>query len=707
MTPHQNIFKGGNEGNLVQAQSIDQVILSAPVPMPLSLASLPSQGGFVGRGRDLEELLKTLGPAGSNVGPNTVLLTGSPGVGKTALALRAGRLAMNDGWFNGGVLYFDLRGYSISQPVTIDESVDGMIAALAGSALGTQSAQVGKEALIRAKLAELEDAGKRMLIIADNVATTDHIAVLRPGGSTHRLIVTSRNTLPIAAARIFEVGRLRATESMNLIRYAIQIAHPGDSRLSERRNELGRIVELCDNLPLALAIVAQILASDRGESLAQLAGRLEATRDRLDELEYDDSLAIRAAFDTSYVRLQSRQAKTFRMLSINKGPYNTVGSAAALIDSDEAVSRRILGSLLRAHMLERTPDQRGYQMHDLLQIYSIERCEQEESRSERKLAAVRLLDYLRSRVSAARAFIDPMVAKSRQRSSIFTERKDAYLWLRTEAPNLSGAVELALEYGFHQKAMRIAQAVFQYARQQGWRGWMRMFSLALEATNRCGNSLDKADALEYAGNATQAHGDAAAAQQYFAEAARLLADAGDRPREAYARYCAASAMHELGNLGEAVESYRGALALQSEYGSLHGQIRIHAALARAYTGLGRTTEASAHVLESSRLSQIAAIRPGVGYGPNPQGAAISDVEIRLIKYLRSDHQLALDFRRTFSDQYGDAQTFLNLAEAYGNDRQFEKARHCADQAKRLFTSLDATDELTQVNNIMTVAGDSL
>ncbi|MEU4210753.1 ATP-binding protein [Streptomyces sp. NPDC026206] len=82
-------------------------------PAPCAPAALPSAPCLlVGREKQVSELLERLDPGGSG-SPTTVVsaVAGLAGVGKTALALHAAHVAAGHGWFPGGVLFVDLRGY--------------------------------------------------------------------------------------------------------------------------------------------------------------------------------------------------------------------------------------------------------------------------------------------------------------------------------------------------------------------------------------------------------------------------------------------------------------------------------------------------------------------------------------------------------------------------------------------------------------------
>src|SRR6266849_1559744 len=111
-----NTISGGTQyGPVLQGRDfrdvhIENVVQAASAPV--ALAQLPPlEAGFTGRDREIAEIISLLSAA-SDAGAVVVsALAGLAGVGKTALAVRAGHAARQAGWFPGGVLFLDLRGY--------------------------------------------------------------------------------------------------------------------------------------------------------------------------------------------------------------------------------------------------------------------------------------------------------------------------------------------------------------------------------------------------------------------------------------------------------------------------------------------------------------------------------------------------------------------------------------------------------------------
>lgn len=88
------------------------------------------------------------------------------GIGKTALAVEAAHRARAEGWFPGGTLFVDLRGYD-DNPVTADQAVLALLDAL-GVRDGELPERIERQYdAYRALLTERQD---RILLILDNAS---------------------------------------------------------------------------------------------------------------------------------------------------------------------------------------------------------------------------------------------------------------------------------------------------------------------------------------------------------------------------------------------------------------------------------------------------------------------------------------------------------------------------------------------------------
>jgi tetratricopeptide (TPR) repeat protein len=418
------------------------IISTGTGPVPQATAALPAPPAhLVGRTSEAEQLLELLDPEGQ--GPSAVVVSavsGLAGIGKTALALHvAHEAAIVRNWYPGGVLFVNLRGYDAEGQVTGGQALAALLRALGVRDKDLPSTTDEQAAVYRSELARMADQGRRVLLVADNASTAAQVSPLIPARREHRLVVTSRDILAALPARQLGLYELAPGPARELISDSLTRARPDDARPSREREALDEVVRHCGRLPLALEIAAARLTGDPGLSLAAFAAELADTRGRLEHLRYDDgghSLAVRAAFEGSYRRLDPAQALLFRLLSLNPGPDLATDAAEALIGRP---ARGLLADLARTALLSEQPVGAGrWRMHDLIRLYAAELAEGDDA-GELAEAADRLLEHYSTTFEAATSLlVDLPEERIRQR---FGSRSEALSWLKGERANLTAAAQ--------------------------------------------------------------------------------------------------------------------------------------------------------------------------------------------------------------------------------------------------------------------------
>lgn len=335
-------------------------ILNLPQPAPEARHALPRDiADFTGRQTELSWIEETIG-----AWPVVVIHDG-PGVGKSALATHAAhRLRAR---FPKAQLYVRLGGER--QPaVSAEEALRTLLTQL-GVAPGAMPADIeGREALYRSRMLS-------GLVLLDNAMSVRQVRHLLPSDAECVTLITSRSNLAeLEGARALDLGRLTETEAFDLLQRLL----PPD-RAGADPETVRRIAGLCDELPLALRVVASLLNSRSRQHipLAAFADELADERSRLDLLQSQDR-AVRASFDLSYATLSTPAARAFRLLGVLQVPNVSRGLASAVGASPDAIAE-----LTDAYLLEREADGR-MRFHDLMRLFAEERAIDQEPPQQRR-----------------------------------------------------------------------------------------------------------------------------------------------------------------------------------------------------------------------------------------------------------------------------------------------------------------------------------
>ncbi|WP_107460978.1 AfsR/SARP family transcriptional regulator [Streptomyces sp. MA5143a] len=359
----------------------------APSPTPLRPARLPADNPvFVGRDAELGTLLWITDAAAASTGaPATVLVSGMPGIGKTALAVHwAHRVADR---FPDGRLHVSLRGFdAVRPPLEPDEALRGMLGALGVPAARMPAGVDSLAGLYRSTL-----AGRRLLVLLDDAADTEQVRPLLPAGPGSLTLVTSRLALSGLTASGAHPLHLDLPSTADA--GAALARRVGQDRTAAEPGAAAEIVARCGRLPLALAVVAA-RAADRPEfPLSAIAAELRHPGDGLDAFADAGGVpGLRTAFGPSYRRLPPEHARLFRLLALRPGPDITPGTAAALAGLPPRRTRLLLDELADAHLVtEHAPGR--YVQHPLLRLFAAELTAGYDSPTERRAALHRLRTY--------------------------------------------------------------------------------------------------------------------------------------------------------------------------------------------------------------------------------------------------------------------------------------------------------------------------
>jgi hypothetical protein len=495
-----NTISGGTfSGPVLQGRDFTNttIVTNHAAAAPVALAQLPALvTGFTGREAELAQIGGLLDPAGNAAAVVVSAVAGLAGVGKTALAIHAGHAARKAGWFGGGVLFIDLHGYD-QMPVQPGQALDARLRALGVPGEHIPDGTEQRAGLYRSVLAQI---GEPVLILADNASAEAQVRPLLPGPGPHRVIATSRHTLAGLGARLLGVTILDPAAAVALLDRVLRAARPEDDRISGDNAAAARLAKVCGGLPLALQIIAALLAADPALAAGELADALTNEVGRLETLRYDDGSgvsapSVAAAFELSYQRLDADAALLFQLLPADPGPDVSTAAAAALAGFwPLGRARMVLGQLSRAHLVEAGNGGAGrWRMHDLVRLYARQLSGTDAGKREQ--AIDRLLAYYVNGAIGANSHMQARVGTATP--AWFTGREGALAWLDAEWPNLIAAVTMAAGTGRDQIAMNLSLA---FSRYLSWRRrfdeWIAVMSISRDCARRQENHAYEAAVLD-------------------------------------------------------------------------------------------------------------------------------------------------------------------------------------------------------------------
>ncbi|NUP14928.1 MAG: tetratricopeptide repeat protein [Streptomyces sp.] len=668
---------------------------------PTALDALPARpAGFTGRGEEVEELLRAFDPAVAG-GPEAVLvaaLSGLGGIGKTALAVEAAHEACEKGWFPGGVLFLDLQGYD-DDPVTGEQALEALLRALGVEPERIPMRADERGALYRSLLAERGRGA--VLVVADNASSPKQVRPLLPGDARHRVLVTSRNKLPQLGARLLTLDELTPGEAYELLDRALRIADPADSRIAEEAEAAMRLASRCGHLPLALQIVAALLALDRDRPVDELVADLSEFRRRLVHLD-DGERSVRAAFDLSYRRLEPDQARLLRLLALAPGGEVTTEAVTAMT-GEYVPPTRALDGLARAHLVGRGNGRGRWRLHDLVRAFGAGVVAgNAEFREEGEVARGRLLEsYLRwSDAADDRLRWLPGLPEPER----FVDRGQALAWLDAERAGLVGAVQWAGEERFTQKAVELAECLAVYL---GWRryfgDWITVARAAREAAHRVGDLRSEGGAWDDLGNALREAGRSQEAVDAHIRARDMFRTLDDRHREAVVWNNLGLALFEVGRSEEAVDAHIRARDMYQAVGDSHRQAIAWNNLGADLREVGQVEEAVDAHIRARDMYQAVGDRHGEGMAWHNLGSALRDMGRHedAIEAYGKDLKICYEFE----DWYGAGVTLESLARAHEEALSAAEARsyylQAADAYARAHVPDRAVAAQTAATNLLT------
>ncbi|GAB3156307.1 hypothetical protein GCM10027290_54000 [Micromonospora sonneratiae] len=653
---------------------------SAPLRITRTLTA--DRADFTGRATELGYLY-TLLPTPESP-PATVVVSGLGGVGKTALAVHAAHKLSP--YFPDIQLQVDLLGFGPScQPPADPASVLADLLVV----LGVPTDQIPTSPQARAALYRDRLAGRRALILLDDVANEGQVRPLLPGSPGCFVLVTSRSRLTgLDDAQHLVLDTFPPRDALTLFTRIV-----GEPRRLAEPAVATEICELVGGLAIAITVVGGRLKARPAWSLESLARSLRDEHARLAELETGDR-SVQAAFNVSYHPLTEQTRRVFRLLAVHPGEDVTVESVAALADLDLATASRTMECLLDVSLVQQASPGR-YRMHDLVRAYARERGRGEDPPEVRREALHRVISWYLHSAHSARALLYPGIrplpladGTTPRNPLAFDDHQAALAWCEAERAALTAAVAAAASNDLPDLAWQLPRVLLEfYDLRKHWNDWIDTHQVALAAATRAADPAARAHILHGLGGAYRHLDRYEEALDHCREALTLWRQTDDRSGEAGTLNFLGVVYRNLMRYDESVETYRRGLQLYREIGYRYGEGIILNNLGDVCREWGRFEEAIDYFQQAVPLRRETGHRFGEGHTYDGLGAthlAVGDLD-RALPLLRR----ALEIRRDIGDRWGTAETLDTLGRAHralGEDRT---ALDCWAESAAIFDQLDA------------------
>ena len=566
-------------------------------------------GRFYGRVQELAEIRRRL-----ERGDRTIVLSGMPGIGKSALALRVPRHFSSE-------FTSDLRDLAMD-PLPRKEDVVGRIAQrLLGDWAKDMSPEDQEEQVVDAfhNTAAVLIVDNYEAVVTEVARPTDSPLRARaldlgrffrrltrdPDGEGVLLVTTSEAAVQFASGLPLDIGPVDLLTALHIyadnagrqvgreVRQMIEGWEqdrrggqpPSEEEIRRLLPSVAQLLEALGRHPLAIRLVGGVLADTREKEskvAADVSRLLQSAADSYEEVERHRTLA--ACLDYGFKKLPDDTARTiFLRLPIFNSPFTRNSAQAVLHDVDD-VGRHLLRltdrGLLERLTLDRADDP-FYVLRPLARWYACENT------AEDRLAA----DALRM----ARHYSGVL--------SDITSKPGGYAsqWLEVVLPDLKASFAVLEGEDREVFGHRLAGLLTRAGRYSEAIGVLeQLATLSKDA----GHHERRAGALHDQANLHRRRGEYAPAVRLYDEALAIWRESRNRVGEGWTLHEQGNVARAQGNLNAAVPLYEEALQIWRQCGVANGHDWTSHELANVYRDLGNLDRARGmleELLSSARV----------------------------------------------------------------------------------------------------------
>ncbi|MFD6553352.1 tetratricopeptide repeat protein [Streptomyces sp. NPDC058398] len=679
-----------------------------------SFGQLPEQEGpFTGRRTELSRIARWVhaARASTETRPTVVVLHGTPGSGRSTLAVRAAH-ALKDQF--RGACVVDLRGGSPDDPpLTTRDALLHLLNRLGApreQLLFRERSSQDQQVKRLSELYHQHLTGLPVTIVLDDASDAEQVRTLVPERSESLVLVTAREPLDLPAGlsawvHQLPVEALDAAGSEELLTAAAQDASgPYDAESADR------IRELCGGLPLALRVAGSSLGPRTPRALA---GDLAA---------YGPVEPVERALWLRYTDQSDAARRLLRRLALAGRASLGAAAAASLLATDEPEALRHLTALSRAGLIDHVRGSR-YRLHDLVRTFAAARLLDEEEASERTAAQERLIVNYAELADSVIRLVDGRTSTRADQFGPqgFTSLDAALRWLDDESSFITAALRHA--EGVNQAAvLHLLGALCDYCLLRGDLYRLGEISELTQAVDqgllvrsvqwRTGIAARQLGELDKARTTLaavvdlyfEAHHDAGAAralcslgitlhhQGTLVEAAAKLQEAMDLQAapelaadRAWTMHALAAVERDRSRLGRALGLLTEALVLHRESGSVHGEAWAHFQLGQLGLRMGDVPRAERELREALDL---------YGRTRDARGEAWALTQLARARLVEGDPSAAVDGLRQAASRHrenedarGEAWTVYYLGQSLEETGSLDQAVRELERSRTMFSRM--------------------
>ena len=309
-----------------------------------------------------------------------VSIWGSPGFGKTSVAIAVGHELQSQGF---PVCFLSLRSLQ-----SVADLKSKLLRSFRQFTTNHQSPQVQHQSIDDELYQHVSEISERIVVILDNAddllesdlqnVKTDVMRLLEEilrQNEKVTIIVTTRESfefmnLHFQSHKSLRVGPLGEASSQALVHELLPIVCPSDCK---------RVTQICGHVPLAIKLLCSLISEDTSHPSQLLCELMEdgkeSIAEMLDNPDYPTDCRFQFLFDSSFQRLSSQEKEALVSLCILPEHFSTEVAAAVLGETRICKAKKILQRLYRKSLIDSSSKPGSFSMHKLLQSFAREKGE--------------------------------------------------------------------------------------------------------------------------------------------------------------------------------------------------------------------------------------------------------------------------------------------------------------------------------------------